>query len=97
MFATIQEIFSRRGHPNLTYFQACFFQAELFKSILRIKKALGGSGGMLPRKIFENLHTVILAFFERFLGNFCLNFLPLNLSVSPNTVHFVRTFSIMRA
>ena len=54
---------------------------------------------MLPRKIFENLHTVvaILALFEQFLGKFCLNILPLNLSVSPNTMHFVHTFSIMRA
>ena len=54
---------------------------------------------MLPRKIFENLHTVvaILAFFEQFLGKFCLNFLPLIVSVSPNMMHFVRTFSIMRA
>ena len=55
---------------------------------------------MLPRKIFDNLHTVgaILLLFEQFLVKFCLNFLPLNLSVSPNMMHFVRTFSIiMRA
>ena len=54
---------------------------------------------MLPQKIFENLHTVvaILVLFEQFLGKFCLNFLPLNLSVSPNMIHFVRTFSIMPA
>ena len=52
---------------------------------------------MLPRKIFENLHTVvaILELFEQFLGKFCVNFLPINLSVSPN-MHFVRTFSITR-
>ena len=58
-----------------------------------MKKTLGGSGGMLPRKIFENLHTVvaILALFEQFLGKFCLNFLPLNLSVSPSMMHFVCT------
>ena len=64
-----------------------------------MKNALGGSGGMPPRQIFENLHTVeaILALFELFLGKFCLNFLPLNLSVSPNMMHFVPTFSIMRA
>ena len=44
---------------------------------------------MLPRKIFEKLHTevAILALFEQ----------PLNLSVSPNMVHFIHTFSIMRA
>ena len=54
---------------------------------------------MLPQKIFEILHTVvaILVLFEQFLGKFCVNFLPLNLSVSPNMMHFVRTFSIMRA
>ena len=53
---------------------------------------------MLLGKIFENLHTVvaILELFKQFLGKFCLNFLPLNLSVSPN-MHFVRTFLIMRA
>ena len=54
---------------------------------------------MLPRKIFENLHTVeaILTIFEQFFGKFCLNFLHINLSVSPSMMHFVRTFSIMRA
>ena len=45
---------------------------------------------MLPRKNFENLHTVvaILVFSEKILGKFCLNILPLNLSVSPNMMHF---------
>ena len=54
---------------------------------------------MLPRKIFENLHTVvaILVLFEQNLGKFCLKFLPLILSVAPNMMHFVRMFSIMRA
>ena len=66
---------------------------------LENKKTLGGSGGMLPREIFENLHTVVvtLVLFEQFLGKFCVNFLPLNLSVSPNMMHFVLMFSIMRA
>ena len=66
---------------------------------MRIKKALGGSGGILPRKFFENLHAVvaILVLFKQILGKFCLNFLPLNPSVSPNMMHFVRTFSIMHA
>ena len=66
---------------------------------MRVKKALGGSGGMLLRKIFENFHTVVVisVLFEQFLGKFWLNFLPLNLSVSPNVMHFVHTFSIMRA
>ena len=54
---------------------------------------------MLPRKIFKNLHTAvaILVLFEQFIRKFCLNFLPLNLSVSQNITHFVRIFSIMRA
>ena len=61
--------------------------------------ALEGSGNMLPRKFFENLHTVVavLAFYEQFLGKFCLNFLFLILSVAPNVMRFVRTFLIMRA
>ena len=51
---------------------------------------------MLPWEIFENLHTVeaILVLFEQFLGKFCLKFLPLFLSASPNAMHFVGTFSI---
>ena len=54
---------------------------------------------MLLWKIFENLRTVeaILALFELFLGKFCVNFLPLNLSVLPNMMHFVHTFSITRS
>ena len=39
----------------------------------------------------------ILVLFESFLGKFCLNVLPLNLNVLPNMMHFVCTFSIMRA
>ena len=35
--------------------------------------------------------------YEQFLGKFCSNVLPLNLSVTPNMMHFVRTFSILRA
>ena len=51
---------------------------------------------MLLRKIFENLHTVVAIFvyFEQFLSKFCLNFL---LSVSPYMMHFVCTFSMLRA
>ena len=58
--------------------------------------ALGGSGGMLPRKVFKNLDTVmaILALLNNFYGKFCLIFLPLTLSPSPNMIHFVRTFLI---
>ena len=54
---------------------------------------------MLPWEIFEILHTVmaILVLFEHFLGKLNFNFLTLILSTSPNMVHFVRTFSIVRA
>ena len=53
---------------------------------------------MLPREIFEILHVVmaILVLFQHISGKLCLNFLTLNLSTSPNMVHFVRTFSIVR-
>ena len=54
---------------------------------------------MLPQNFFENLHTLmaILVLFEQFSGEFCLIFLPLTLNASPNMMHFVRLFSIMRA
>ena len=53
---------------------------------------------MLPRKIFENLHAVaaILVLFNEFSDKFCGNSLTLILSGSPNMIHFVRTFLIMR-
>ena len=51
---------------------------------------------MLPRKNCENLHAVmaILVLFELFLGKFCLKFFTLILSISPNMMHFVRTFRL---
>ena len=54
---------------------------------------------MFPREIFEILHAVMVisALFEHFSGKLCLNFLTLILSTSSNVVHFVRTFSIVRA
>ena len=47
-------------------FQAHFFDRTNLKLIVKQKKALRGSGGMLPRKNFENLHAVmaILVLFE---------------------------------
>ena len=49
---------------------------------------------MLPWKIFENFHAgmAILMLFEYFLARFCLNFLALLLSASPNMMHFARKF-----
>ena len=42
--------------------------------------ALGGSEGMLPRKVFKNLDTVmaILALFEQFLWQILFNFFAFN-------------------
>ena len=42
--------------------------------------ALEGSGGMLPRKVFKNLDTVmaILALFEQFLWQILFNFFASN-------------------
>ena len=53
---------------------------------------------MLPRKIFENLHTVmvILALFEQFSGTVCSYFWSLTLRTSSDMMHFVSTVSIMR-
>ena len=90
--------FFREGAPNFVIFSSVVFFRQILNKTENEKGSKGVRGHAL-RKIFENLHTVvaILVLFEQFLGKFCLNFLPLNLSVSPNTMHFVRTFSIMRA
>ncbi len=55
---------------------------------------LEGSGGMLPRKIFEHLHIAmgILALLEQFLTQI-LFFCPY-ISPSLNALHFVRIFSV---
>ena len=54
---------------------------------------------MYRLEIFEILRNVmaILVLVEHFSGKFCLNFLTLILSTSPNMVRFVCTFSIMHA
>ena len=72
------------------------------KLIEKPKEALGGSGGMLTRKIFENLRAVMailvnLNNFGMIFRQILFNVLTLFLSPSPNMMHFVRTFSIMRA
>ena len=98
MSGTYSRNFFREGAPKFAIFSSVFFSGRITSKNIDNKKALGGSGGMFPRKFFENLHTVvaILALFEQLLGKFCLTFLPLHISVSPNMMHFVRTFSIMR-
>ena len=54
---------------------------------------------MLTRENLENLHAVMamLVLFEQFSRKISSNFLILILSTSPNMMHFVRIFSIMRA
>ena len=54
---------------------------------------------MLFKEYFEILHAVlvIIVFFEHFSGKPCLHFLSLILITLPNMVHFVHTFSFMRA
>ena len=95
----IQKFF-REGAPNFEIFLSVyFFSGRIILKHIEKKKSFRGFEGMLPRKIFEILHTVvaILVLFKQFSGKFCLIFLPRVLSVSPNMMHFVRTFSIMRA
>ena len=74
------------GAPIFDVFSSVVFSGRIILKHNENRKGLRGSGVMLPRKIFENLHTVvaILVLFEQFLGKFCLNFLPLILNVSPN-------------
>ena len=52
-------IFFQGGGTKFRHsFQAQLFPAELIISNSSNKRTLGGSGGMLPRKNFENSHTV---------------------------------------
>ena len=48
--------FFRKGAPNFDILSSVLF---FFSRIILTQKALEGSGNMLPRKIFENLHTVV--------------------------------------
>ena len=81
-------------------FKRSFFCRIILKHT-KIKKDSRGVRKNAPLKIFKNLHTgtvvAILALYKQFLGKVYVNFLPLILSVSPNMMHFVHTFSIMRA
>ena len=65
----------REGHQFSSISQEQFFSAKLILSNLSTKNdSIGESGGMLPLKTFENLHTVmaILALFKQlFLGKAC--------------------------
>ena len=76
-------------------FLCVFFLEKLNLKQIGKQKLFWGSGGMLHRKIFENLHrpTVmgILALFKISNANFVL---LSQINPSPNILHFVRTFSI---
>ena len=52
MSAAYSEFFSVRGHQIFTYFQA-YFPEELFRSILKIKKVVGGPGASSPEKFLK--------------------------------------------
>ena len=54
---------------------------------------------MLPRKVFENLHIVMVisALFEQLSGKVSSYFWLLTLSALSNMMHFVSTVLIMRA
>ena len=64
-------LFRTFWHQILTFFKCiCIFSGKVeFEANRETKMTLGGSGGMLPRKIFENLPTImgILALFEQFV------------------------------
>ena len=89
------------GAPNfyiLVYFKRSF-PLRIILNNIKNEKDSRGSGGMFPRKIFENSPSVVvvLILFEHISGKFWLSFLLLVLSVSQIMMHFVHTFSIMRA
>ena len=79
----------------LTFLKRIFSGKIKFEANRETKMILGGSGGMLSRKNFKNLHTAmdILALFEQFVTQILFLILPL-ISPSPNILQFVRTFSI---
>ena len=70
--------FFQGGHQFSSLFSSVFFPAELILSDLSAKNDSRRSGGMLPRKIFENLHAAITisVLFEQVLRKVCLIFGP---------------------
>ena len=71
-------------HQILTLLKRVFSGKVKFEASRKTKMTLGGSGGMLPRKIFKNLHTVDNGYVSAFRTNCYANFVPLPLiSLSP--------------
>ena len=68
--------FFQGGKTNFRHFSSVVFSTDLIVSSLNNKSDSRGSGGMLPRKLFENLRTAmaILVLFEQFLRKVCYNF-----------------------
>ena len=87
------------GAPNFDAYFKRSFSLQIILKYIKNEKDSRESGGMFRRKIFENSYSVVtmLILFKHISGKFCLIFLPLILSVSQIMMHFVRTFSIMRA
>ena len=77
MSAAYSEIFPEVGNKFRHIFKLLFSVKITLKHVVN-KKGPRGSGGMLLRKFFKNLHTVvaILVFFEQFSGKLCLSVLP---------------------
>ena len=71
-------IFFREEGPVFVTFQAYFFSTDLIFHNLSNKNDPRGSGGMLPGKFFENLHTAMafLALIEKLLRKVCHIFGP---------------------
>ena len=68
MSGAYSEYFQGGGTNFRHFFKRSFFLAELILSNLSNKNNFREFGGMLPRKRFENLHTVMatLVLFEQF-------------------------------
>ena len=68
------------GIKFLHFLSVFFFRKVNLKQIEEQKYGSGGSGGMLPRKAFKNLDTVmaILELFEQFLWQILFNFFASN-------------------
>ena len=82
----------RDGAPNFDLISSVVFSGRIILKHIENKK---GSRGVREHAALENLCTTvaILVLFEQFLGKF----FALKLSVLPNIMHFVHTFSIMHA
>ena len=74
----IQKFFEGGGIKFRHFFKRIFSGRVTFKQLKCQKATLGGSGGMLPQKLFEILHTAmtILVLFEQFLRKVCHIFGP---------------------